>query len=448
MANKVRFSADELLWLRCLAERYKQPAEERVRHLPPELTHKALEQSCEKFANSRVLGAGWSAVVYLCETPIASLLAYSKRELAAEQQDGSSNSISFSSNSLATSTAATDDAAIAIKLHKPDVNPDKIMTPSTCAIKEIALLSLCQHESLQRIVGFCLQPKVSLLYPLMRGGSVNDRIISSKRGRASHNHHLDERQTASVEQRMALLGVSLPTPPLLWHQRLRIVRDVAEALDYLHTPIRSSGGVTVKPSVLHMDLTADNVLLDANLNGVLCDLGNARVIEDDKGRDQTSAALRLTPYLCRSGMVDVAERLPHLLVPRASPGEMVCDSNALGFILMQLATYWVGPANPGSFTEWRGEKVASLSCYEAARDVAVPRRRAMPRRRGGAPRLGRAALRAKEGARRGRRGRQVPLRDGLQDALRLLLPVDAGGATEGERGRGGRARQGVRREAV
>ena len=49
---------------------------------------------------------------------------------------------------------------------------------------------------------------------------------------------------------------------------------------------------------------------------------------------------------------------------------------------MQLATYWVGPANPGSFTEWRGEKVASLSCYEAARDVAAESRTYVPSKAG------------------------------------------------------------------
>ncbi|XP_062217920.1 salt tolerance receptor-like cytoplasmic kinase 1 [Phragmites australis] len=60
------------------------------------------------------------------------------------------------------------------------------------------------------------------------------------------------------------------TAPLLWPQRMRIVHDVAQALEHLHDA--SSGA----PPVVHGDVSASNVLLDGRgLATRLCDLGSA-----------------------------------------------------------------------------------------------------------------------------------------------------------------------------
>ncbi|KAF0895375.1 hypothetical protein E2562_012406 [Oryza meyeriana var. granulata] len=58
--------------------------------------------------------------------------------------------------------------------------------------------------------------------------------------------------------------------PLPWHHRMRIVHDVAGALEHLHD---GPGGA---PPVVHGDVSASNVLLDGRGLGVrLCDLGSA-----------------------------------------------------------------------------------------------------------------------------------------------------------------------------
>ncbi|KAM0860455.1 hypothetical protein ACQ4PT_046534 [Festuca glaucescens] len=56
------------------------------------------------------------------------------------------------------------------------------------------------------------------------------------------------------------------TPPLTWRHRMRVVHDVAVALEHLH------GAAT---AIVHGDLSASNVLLDDAGGARLCDLGSA-----------------------------------------------------------------------------------------------------------------------------------------------------------------------------
>lgn len=66
----------------------------------------------------------------------------------------------------------------------------------------------------------------------------------------------------------ALHGATAGTAPLLsWAQRMRILHDVACALEHLH-----DGGST---AVVHGDVSASNVLLDGGGGARLCDLGSA-----------------------------------------------------------------------------------------------------------------------------------------------------------------------------
>jgi serine/threonine protein kinase len=71
-------------------------------------------------------------------------------------------------------------------------------------------------------------------------------------------------------------------PPLSWPHRMRIVHDVACALEHLHDASSSAagaGGGGGGPPVVHGDVSASNVLLDDDDAGGggarLCDLGSA-----------------------------------------------------------------------------------------------------------------------------------------------------------------------------
>jgi serine/threonine protein kinase len=120
---------------------------------------------------------------------------------------------------------------------------------------EIQLLGTCRHENLLALLGFCLAPNaLCLVYPLMVGGNLNDRIFLSR----------------EAHQRLQSLGNTNRHTALTWRQRLHIMRDVCRALAYLHTPSGTKG------VVLHRDIKPMNILLDAQCNPKLSDVGLAK----------------------------------------------------------------------------------------------------------------------------------------------------------------------------
>ena len=95
------------------------------------------------------------------------------------------------------------------------------------------LLGTCRHPRLLPLLGFCLDPQAPcLVYPLMEGGSLEDRLllgtVFDEPNGAAH--------AAARLARLAQLGFAAPPLPLTWAERLRAVLDVLEALVYLHTP--------------------------------------------------------------------------------------------------------------------------------------------------------------------------------------------------------------------
>ncbi|EOD12896.1 hypothetical protein EMIHUDRAFT_66979, partial [Emiliania huxleyi CCMP1516] len=124
---------------------------------------------------------------------------------------------------------------------------------------EVRTLSAACHPSLLPLLGVCLAPaRACLVYPLCRGGSLEDRLYRSP----------------AALQRLRMLGFETAPPPLSSAARLRVLRDAASALHYLHT--RS-------PMILHRDVSAGNILLDERGNGYLADVGLARAAEATAG---------------------------------------------------------------------------------------------------------------------------------------------------------------------
>uniref|UniRef100_A0ACD5YCQ5 Uncharacterized protein n=1 Tax=Avena sativa TaxID=4498 RepID=A0ACD5YCQ5_AVESA len=58
-----------------------------------------------------------------------------------------------------------------------------------------------------------------------------------------------------------------------WQRRISLIRDVAQALSYLHNDVH--------PPIVHRDITSRNILLDADYKAFVSDFGVARMLKPD-----------------------------------------------------------------------------------------------------------------------------------------------------------------------
>ncbi|CAA7025035.1 unnamed protein product [Microthlaspi erraticum] len=109
-------------------------------------------------------------------------------------------------------------------------------------VSEVVSMRCLKHRNLVPLLGYCRRKhELLLVSEYMPNGSLDEHLFYDKK------------------------------PLLSWSQRLVIVKGIASALCYLHT-----GADRV---VLHRDIKASNVMLDAEFNGRLGDFGMARFHE-------------------------------------------------------------------------------------------------------------------------------------------------------------------------
>ncbi|VAH49607.1 unnamed protein product [Triticum turgidum subsp. durum] len=114
------------------------------------------------------------------------------------------------------------------------------------AVKKV--IGRLRHRNLVQLLGYCRRKgELLLVYDYMPNGSLDKHLYD------------DQKKTAA-------LG---------WWQRFRIIKGVASGLLYLHEDWEQV--------VVHRDIKASNVLLDADMNGRLGDFGLARLY--DHGTD-------------------------------------------------------------------------------------------------------------------------------------------------------------------
>ncbi|KAK0603144.1 hypothetical protein LWI29_001831 [Acer saccharum] len=134
-------------------------------------------------------------------------------------------------------------------------------------VAEIVSMGRLRHRNLVQLRGYCRRKgELLLVYDYMPNGSLDKVLCSNVRAN------------------------------LNWFQRIRILRGVACGLLYLHEEWEQV--------VLHRDIKAGNVLLDADLNGKLGDFGLARLYDHDSIPQTThlvGTVGYLAPELVRTG---------------------------------------------------------------------------------------------------------------------------------------------------
>ncbi|CAF2085670.1 unnamed protein product [Brassica napus] len=126
-------------------------------------------------------------------------------------------------------------------------------------VAEIVSMGTLKHKNMVPLLGYCRRKgELLLVSEYMPNGSLDQYLFYDDK------------------------------PPFSWRRRLIIIKDIASALSYMHT-----GAPQV---VLHRDIKASNVMLDAEYNGRLGDFGMARF--HDHGADPaTTAAVGTIGYM-------------------------------------------------------------------------------------------------------------------------------------------------------
>ncbi|XP_010089692.2 cysteine-rich receptor-like protein kinase 26 [Morus notabilis] len=126
---------------------------------------------------------------------------------------------------------------------------------------EVLLVAKLEHRNLVKLLGFCLQTNERVLvYEFVPNASL-DRFIFDPVKRA----HLD------------------------WTVRYKIIIGIARGLLYLHEESRLK--------IIHRDLKAGNILLDAEMNPKISDFGTARMFALDQSQERTDRIMGTYGYM-------------------------------------------------------------------------------------------------------------------------------------------------------
>ncbi|XP_014514537.1 putative receptor-like protein kinase At4g00960 [Vigna radiata var. radiata] len=116
---------------------------------------------------------------------------------------------------------------------------------------EVLLIAQLQHKNLVRLLGFCMETTERILvYEFIQNSSLDHFLFG-------HEDH----------------GV------LDWARRYKIIVGIVRGIQYLHEDSRLK--------VIHRDLKASNVLLDADMNPKISDFGMAKVFHGDRSQENT-----------------------------------------------------------------------------------------------------------------------------------------------------------------
>ena len=128
------------------------------------------------------------------------------------------------------------------KLHGSEIEEPAYLTSFK---NEVRMLEQIRHRNIVKLHGYCLHNQcMFLIYMYMERGSLFCTLSNE-----------DE----AVE--------------LDWSKRVNIVKNMAHALSYMHH--------NCTPSIIHRDISSNNILLNSELEGFVSDFGTARLLDPD-----------------------------------------------------------------------------------------------------------------------------------------------------------------------
>ncbi|GMP79933.1 hypothetical protein CsSME_00035243 [Camellia sinensis var. sinensis] len=137
----------------------------------------------------------------------------------------------------------TTDQVVAVK--KLHISSDGDLANLKGYTSEISTLTKIRHRNIVELYGYCSHQRHSfLVYEFLEGGSLG-KILSTE----DHALYFD------------------------WIKRVNVVKDVANALSYMHHEC--------SPAIIHRDISSKNVLLDLESVAHISDFGTARFLKPD-----------------------------------------------------------------------------------------------------------------------------------------------------------------------
>ncbi|XP_045788408.1 probable L-type lectin-domain containing receptor kinase S.5 [Trifolium pratense] len=130
---------------------------------------------------------------------------------------------------------------------------------------EVTTIGSLHHKNLVKLIGWCYESKELLLvYEFMPKGSLDKYLFN---------------QSSELESQYSKV--------LDWKTRNSVIRDVAQALDYLHNGCERR--------VLHRDIKASNIMLDLDYVAKLGDFGLARTVQKRNETHHSTKEIAGTP---------------------------------------------------------------------------------------------------------------------------------------------------------
>ena len=133
---------------------------------------------------------------------------------------------------------------------------------------KVVVMEKLQHRNLVRLLGFCLEGEEKILIYEFVANKNLDYFLFRKLSSIPNLRYLFQISCRFTKIFKYACADSTMQNKLDWTIRYRIIKRIAKAILYLHQDSRLT--------IIHRDLKAGNILLDAEINPKVTDFGMAK----------------------------------------------------------------------------------------------------------------------------------------------------------------------------